>query len=60
MKDDRVYLKHILDEISFLRRISEGKSLDDLIHDNYYSHAVRSVIEPEIGISGTFGLITGF
>lgn len=45
MKDDRVYLRHILDEIAFLRRISEGKTLDDLIHDDYYAHAVRSAIE---------------
>ena len=45
MKDDRVYLKHILDEISFLKRISSDKRLDDLIHDDYFSHAVRSAIE---------------
>ena len=45
MKDDRVYLRHILDEIAFLRRISEGKTLDDLIYDDYFSHAVRSAIE---------------
>lgn len=45
MKDDRVYLLHILDEIRFLRRISEGRTLQDLISDDYFGHAVRSAIE---------------
>ena len=45
MKDDIVYLRHILDEIVFLRKISKDRSLDDLIHDNYFAHAVRSAIE---------------
>lgn len=45
MKDDRIFLKHILDEISFLEHISEEKNFEDLIHDDYFSHAVRSAIE---------------
>ena len=44
MKDDIVYLRHILDEIVFLRKISKDRSLDDLIHDDYFAHAVRSAI----------------
>jgi len=45
LKDDRIYLKHILDEIQFLERISEQKTYDDLVHDDYFSHAVRSALE---------------
>jgi uncharacterized protein with HEPN domain len=45
LKDEWVYLKHILDEIAFLKRISTGKTFDDIIHDDYFSHAVRSAIE---------------
>jgi uncharacterized protein with HEPN domain len=45
LKDDTVYLRHILDEIVFLKRISHERSLDDLINDDYFAHAVRSAIE---------------
>lgn len=45
MKDDRVYLRHILDEITFLKRISQNRTLNDLINDDYFAHAVRSAIE---------------
>ncbi|MCX6688625.1 MAG: DUF86 domain-containing protein [Methanoregula sp.] len=45
MKDDTIYLRHILDEITFLSRISHERTLDDLISDDYFSHAVRSAIE---------------
>ncbi|PKG31150.1 DUF86 domain-containing protein [Methanoregula sp.] len=45
MKDDRVYIRHILDEIAFLRKISDGKTLQDLRNDDYFAHAVRSAIE---------------
>jgi uncharacterized protein with HEPN domain len=45
LKDNRVYIKHILDEIVFLRRISKDRTFDDLIHDDYFAHAVRSAIE---------------
>jgi len=45
LKDDTVYLRHILDEITFLRRISHERTLDDLKNDDYFAHAVRSAIE---------------
>ena len=45
MKDDSVYIRHILDEITFLKRISHDRTLDDLINDDYFAHAVRSAIE---------------
>ncbi|MDD1689149.1 MAG: DUF86 domain-containing protein [Methanoregula sp.] len=45
MKDETVYLRHILDEIAFLKRISAGRTLDDLKSDDYFAHAVRSAIE---------------
>jgi uncharacterized protein with HEPN domain len=45
LKDESVYLRHILDEIEFLKRISRDRTLADLINDDYFSHAVRSAIE---------------
>lgn len=45
MKDETVYLRHILDEIAFLKRISTDRTLDDLKSDDYFAHAVRSAIE---------------
>jgi uncharacterized protein with HEPN domain len=45
LKDDRVLLTHILNEIRFLRRISEGRNYEDLLSDEYYSHAVIRAIE---------------
>ena len=45
MKDESVYLRHILDEIMFLKRIAHDRTLDDLISDDYFAHAVRSAIE---------------
>ena len=45
MKDDTVYLRHILDEILFLKRISHDRTLDELINDDYFAHAVRRAIE---------------
>jgi uncharacterized protein with HEPN domain len=44
LKDDTVYLRHILDEIAFLKRISSGRKHEDLINDDYFSHAVRTAI----------------
>ena len=44
MKDDGIYIRHILDEIEFLERISKDRTLEDLIHDDYFAHAVRSAI----------------
>ena len=45
MKDDLVWIRHILDEIVFLRKIAKDRTLDDLINDDYFAHAVRSAIE---------------
>ncbi|MGB8219976.1 MAG: HepT-like ribonuclease domain-containing protein [Methanoregula sp.] len=45
MKSDRVLLIHIKNEMVFLQRIAKGRTLDDLVHDDYFSHAVRSAIE---------------
>jgi uncharacterized protein with HEPN domain len=45
LKDDSVYLRHILDEITFLSRISHDRTLKDLMNDDYFAHAVRSAIE---------------
>ena len=45
MKDDLVWIRHILDEIVFLRKIAKDRTFDDLIHDDYFAHAVRSAIE---------------
>ena len=45
MRDDLVCIRHILDEIVFLRKIAKERTFDDLIHDDYFAHAVRSAIE---------------
>jgi len=45
LKDDLVWIRHILDEIVFLRKIAKDRTLDDLINDDYFAHAVRSAIE---------------
>ncbi|MFA5415968.1 MAG: HepT-like ribonuclease domain-containing protein [Methanoregula sp.] len=45
MKDDQILLIHIQHEMVFLQRISRDRTLDDLIHDEYYAHAVKSAIE---------------
>lgn len=45
MKDDRVLLTHIFNEIQFLRKITKGRNYDDLLSDQYYSHAVIRAIE---------------
>jgi uncharacterized protein with HEPN domain len=45
LKDESVYLRHILDEIAFRKRISAGRTLADLKSDDYFAHAVRSAIE---------------
>jgi uncharacterized protein with HEPN domain len=45
LKDNLVYIRHILDEIIFLRKIAKDRTLDDLINDDYFAHAVRSAIE---------------
>jgi uncharacterized protein with HEPN domain len=45
LKDDRLLLTHIHKEILFLRKISTGRNYEDLVHDEYYAHAVIRAIE---------------
>jgi uncharacterized protein with HEPN domain len=45
LKDDRILLIHILQEISFLKKICNNRSADDLLKDDYFSHAVIRAIE---------------
>ena len=45
MKDDRLLLTHIHNEIVFLRKITVGRNYDDLLNDEYYAHAVIRAIE---------------
>jgi uncharacterized protein with HEPN domain len=45
LKDDRVLLTHILKEMVFLKKICQGRSSEDLHHDDYFSHAVIRAIE---------------
>ena len=45
MKDDRLLLTHIHKEILFLQTISEGRNFEDLLHDEYYAHAVIRALE---------------
>lgn len=45
MKDDRVLVTHILNEIKFLRKIIAGREYEDLLSDEYFSHAVIRAIE---------------
>jgi len=45
LKDDRLLLTHIHKEILFLQAISVGRKYEDLLHDEYYAHAVIRAIE---------------
>ena len=45
MKDDKVLVIHILNEIRFLRKITAGRKFDDLLSDEYFSHAVIRAVE---------------
>ena len=45
MKDDRLLLIHIHQEIVFLRKISAGRRYEDLQTDEYFAHAVIRAIE---------------
>jgi uncharacterized protein with HEPN domain len=45
LKDDRILLVHILKEISFLKKICRSRSAEDLLQDDYFSHAVIRAIE---------------
>ena len=41
LKDDRVGLKHILDEIVFLKKISKNRTVRYLTYVDYSAHVVR-------------------
>lgn len=45
MKDDRVLIIHILKEITFLKGITANRTYEDLLTDEYFSHAVIRAIE---------------
>ncbi|MBN2251883.1 MAG: DUF86 domain-containing protein [Candidatus Altiarchaeota archaeon] len=45
MKHDGVYLKHILDELDFLVRETEGLEFDDLLADEVLKRAVSRSLE---------------
>jgi uncharacterized protein with HEPN domain len=45
LKDDRLLLTHIHKEILFLQTISVGRNYEDLLHDEYYAHAVIRALE---------------
>lgn len=45
MKDDRLLLIHIRNESLFLQKISRGRAYEDLLADEYFSHAVIRAIE---------------
>jgi uncharacterized protein with HEPN domain len=45
LKDDRVLITHIISEIKFLRKITADRKYEDLLSDEYFSHAVIRAIE---------------
>ncbi|MDD1729161.1 MAG: DUF86 domain-containing protein [Methanospirillum sp.] len=45
MKDDKIFLKHILDEIEFLQTKSDTLSYDQLISDRDIEHAITRALE---------------
>jgi len=45
LKADLILLIHIQKEMEFLQRITQDRTLDDLVHDDYFAHAVKSAIE---------------
>lgn len=45
MKDDLVYLQHILDEIEYLNSLRSTISYDDLLNDTTTEHAVTRSLE---------------
>ena len=45
MKDDRVYLQHILDEIEYLESLRPSLSYNDLLHNKTTEHAVTRSLE---------------
>jgi uncharacterized protein with HEPN domain len=45
LKDDRVFLQHILDEIEYLDSLRPSLSYDDLLHNKTTEHAVTRSLE---------------
>jgi uncharacterized protein with HEPN domain len=45
LKDDWVYLRHILDEIEFIRGMTENLAYKDLIEDKVREHAITRSLE---------------
>jgi len=45
LKDDRVYLQHILDEIEYLNSLRPSLTYDTLLHDKTTEHAVTRSLE---------------
>jgi uncharacterized protein with HEPN domain len=45
LKDDRLLLTHIHNEIMFLQKIAAGRRCEDLMTDEYFSHAVIRAVE---------------
>jgi uncharacterized protein with HEPN domain len=45
LKDDRVYLQHILDEIEYLETLRPSLRYEDLTHDKTTEHAVTRALE---------------
>jgi len=45
LKDDRVYLQHILDEIDYLNTLRPILTFEDLLHDKTKEHAVTRSLE---------------
>lgn len=45
MKDDRVYLQHILDEMTYLESLRSALTYEDLTNDKTTEHAVTRALE---------------
>ena len=45
MKDDQVYLRHILDEIEYLDSLRHSMTYEDLLHNKTTEHAVTRARE---------------
>jgi uncharacterized protein with HEPN domain len=45
LKDDRVYLQHILDEMMYLESLRSSVTYEDLTHDKTTEHAVTRALE---------------
>lgn len=45
MKDNRIYLQHILDEIDYLESLQPNLSYEDLVQNKTIGHAVTRALE---------------